>query len=73
MAHSQQRYTLRVNVAKGEYGFWDDAVYVTYTGERLLEDDIIALYGKVKGRKTYAAVLGNQITIPKVEALLVER
>lgn len=73
LEHSRDRYTLRVYVTKGSYEWdWDDAIYVTYTGSRLLEDDIITLYGKVKGRKTYTAVLGNQITIPEIEALLVE-
>ena len=37
---SGDRYVLRVNVTKAEY-FWEDSVYLHYTGSRLLEDDVI--------------------------------
>jgi uncharacterized membrane protein len=63
---------LLVNVTKGEYGLWDDTVYVNYRrsdGEsRILENDIITLWGTVKGLKTYKSVLGAKITIPEIDA-----
>jgi hypothetical protein len=63
---------MRVNVTKGEYGIWDDTVWVNYTrksGEsRILEDDIIKFWGTVKGRRTYTAVLGQEITLPEIDA-----
>lgn len=66
------RAVLRVNVTR-DGRWWSDTVWVNYTGERLLNDDIIDLWGTVKGRRTYRAVLGNSITIPEIDALLVER
>ncbi|MFH1751843.1 MAG: hypothetical protein ABH821_02800 [archaeon] len=35
----------------------------------MLEDDIIEIYGQVKGLYKYTAVLGNVITIPEFTAL----
>ena len=46
--------------------FWDDTIYVHYSGSRLLEDDIIEFIGTVKGLITYESVLGGNITIPEV-------
>lgn len=64
---------LRINVTQGDYGLWDDTIYVDYhkksDGEsRILEDDIVTIYGGFKGIKSYTAVLGNQIAIPHIEA-----
>ncbi len=60
---------LRVNVTEGEYGIWDDTLYIEYKRKsknesRILEDDIITVYGKMNGIKSYQAVMGNQISIP---------
>lgn len=56
-----------------EGGIYSDPVYVTYTRKsssesRILEDDIIQLYGVCKGLKTYTSVLGSSVTIPQIEA-----
>ena len=68
-------YTLRVNVTYDTY-WYTDTVYVTYTpaaGEgRILEDDIIAMYGKLTGTVTYETVLGSSITIPSFEAKYID-
>ena len=67
---------LRVNVTQGRYGIWDDTIFVTYTrkdGEaRLLEDDIITLYGISGGLVTYESIFGASITIPKVGAMYID-
>ena len=60
---------LRVNVTKGEYGIWDDTIYIDYKRKsenesRILEDDIITVYGKMNGIKDYETVWGNQVSIP---------
>lgn len=66
-------YVLRVNVTRGAYT-WKDTVYVTYyqsSGSdqgRLLEDDIITMYGTLEGTKTYETVLGASVTIPQFSA-----
>lgn len=56
--------TLRVQT---DYGIW----YVTYTraeGEsRILENDSITCYGECRGVETYTAVLGNTVTIPRMD------
>ena len=62
-------YTLRVNITRGSYGFWSDTILVTYTAkssseDRILEDDIIKMYGMLGGTYTYETVMGAQLTIP---------
>lgn len=55
---------------------WEDELYVEYNvkdgDSRFLEEDIVKLYGTIKGLKTYTAVLGNQITIPEIYAEYIE-
>lgn len=72
-----KKVVLRVNVTKGDYEIWDDTVYVDYQRKddnesRVLEDDIITMYGEIKGIKEYTAVLGNQISIPHLEVEYIE-
>jgi len=74
---SGKRVVLRVNVTKGEYGIWDDTVYVDYQRKddnesRVLEEDIITMYGEIKGIKDYTAVFGNQISIPHLKVEYIE-
>lgn len=59
---------LRVNVTKGRY-YWEDTIYVIYypvndDGSRILEDDIITMYGTLEGTKTYETVMGASVTLP---------
>ena len=61
-------YDLRVNVTESEY-FWEDTVYLNYSGQRLLEGDIIEFVGKVKGLKRYSAIFGNSVTIPEIDVV----
>jgi len=70
--------TYRVSVTKGPYGTWKDTIYVEYrrssdTEPRILNGDIVRLYGEFKGLKSYKAVRGQQVTIPRVVASIVER
>lgn len=65
--------TLRVNVTKGEYGFWEDTIWVDYTysdenESKILKDDIIDIYGEFKRQKTYTTVLGSSMSIPQIDA-----
>ena len=68
---------LRVSTKKEDMGeYWDleplyleDIIYLyaeDYSGERLLEEDIIQFCGKSTGILTYEAVLGNQMSIPGI-------
>lgn len=67
---------LRVNITKDKYGWYTDTIYVVYTlkeGEsRLLEEDIITIYGMNGGTISYESVLGATITIPCVYAEYIE-
>lgn len=62
-------YELRVDITKNEYGYYSDTIYVTYTPKssdepRILDDDIITIYGELAGEKTYQSVSDTIVTIP---------
>lgn len=65
---------LRVNITKtGTYStYYTDTIYVVYypeSGEdKILEDDIITIYGTSQGDCSYTSVLGATITLPNINA-----
>ena len=65
-------YTLMVNITKGEYDIWTDTILVYYLGSaennRILEDDIIDMYGQLAGMYTYTTVMGADNTVPLMYA-----
>ena len=68
-------YDLRVNITReGSYGYYyyTDTIYVTYikkAGEnKILEDDIITIYGIANGEYSYTSTFGAYITLPYIEA-----
>ncbi len=67
---------MRVDITKDEYGFYEDTIWVNYKysdGEKkLLEDDIVKIWGELKGTVTYKSVFGAQITIPQMNARCIE-
>jgi hypothetical protein len=70
-------YVLRVNVSRGKYDGWSNTIYVDYRASsaaypRILEGDIINLWGDFVGIKSYTAVLGQSIQIPHLEARVIE-
>ncbi len=69
-------YYARVNVTVGEYGYYEDTIYVDFEipegADRILEYDIVELYGVCQGSETYTSIFGEQITIPSLDALYVE-
>ncbi len=64
---------LRVNITqKGTYSTWyTDTVYVIYDTEegedKILEDDIITIYGTSLGDYTYTSTMGSPITLPLID------
>lgn len=68
-------YTLRVGIKNG-YSYYTDVIYVTYTASeadaRILEDDIITMYGELNGEKTYESTMGASITIPYFKAQYID-
>ena len=70
---SKDKYGLLVFTRKSNSWYYDDdLVLVYYEGERLLEDDIIEIWGRVTGLVTYKTVLGSENTVPGIKALHVE-
>lgn len=68
---------IRLNVTKDQYGIWSDTIYVDYTPKsenesRILEDDIITVYGELSGIKTYTTVLMSDVSIPYLKAQYVD-
>ena len=62
---------LRVSTKEEEWiGYIDDIVYLysmkDYSGERLLEKDIIQFCGISTGILTYDAIFGNQMSVPGI-------
>jgi hypothetical protein len=71
-------YVLRINVSQDRHGFWTDTLFVTYRASsdsepRILENDIVRLWGEFIGIKSYKAVLGQTIQIPYVAAREIDR
>lgn len=72
---ARKMYTLRVDVTKTDYGY-EDTVYVRYfpmeNAPRILEDDIITIYGELDGLETYTSIMGTSVTIPTITSNYVE-
>lgn len=68
---------LRINVTQGIYGMWDDTILVYYNpsivSSRVLEDDIITIYGMSMGLHTYKSTTGQSITIPLISVSKIEQ
>ncbi len=73
---SGNNIVIRLNVTRGDYDIWKDTVYIEYTKEpnesRILEEDILTVYGQLNGIKTYTSVMGNSVSIPLLKAKYVE-
>lgn len=55
-----------VNVTRDRFGFWDDTVWVYYTGKRLLVDDIVEIVGRGEPPVTYESAGAGTQTVPAV-------
>jgi len=60
---------MRVAVNRDSWGYWDDIIYVWYSGKTtLVNDDIVTFWGDIYGDYTYTSIAGWKITIPAVTA-----
>lgn len=63
--------TALIYATKGEYGFWEDLVYVSFPYEKgddmVLEGDIVTVWGECEGAYKYITLLGAQNIVPKIE------
>ena len=66
------KYDLRVATRQSEYGYYEDVVLIEYEGKRLLEGDIIDMWGESEGLEMRDLIFGGQVTIPKINSLHVE-
>lgn len=67
-------YILRVATEQSEYGgYHGDVIYVNYKGDRLLEGDIVNIWGEFEGLETYKTILGARVTIPEINSLHISR
>ena len=68
----------RVSVSEDEYGIWDSSqvIYVKYirsgSDNRILEDDIVDIWGTSTGTITYTSTMGGDITIPSMMARIMQ-
>ncbi|WP_226640035.1 hypothetical protein [Bacillus tropicus] len=65
---------IRLAVTKEAYGYnFNDIVYVTYDGTtQFVDKDVVTVYGRVMGSHTYESTAGYQITLPHIEAQIIE-
>ncbi|HQC83448.1 MAG TPA: hypothetical protein PLB45_01050 [Bacilli bacterium] len=75
-------YLVRVNCTKNSFSdsgyVCDDSIYITYldgmfdSKKKLLEDDMVKLWGTVDGDYSYTTVLGASKTIPSISVTFAE-
>jgi PKD repeat protein len=51
---------------------YSDIILVYYKGSRYLEGDTIDLWARVTGLRSYTALMGNEVTVPELDASYVE-
>lgn len=65
------RVGIHLNVTRIEFG-WKDSVYIYYeraAGEnRILEDDMLTVWGTVRGVENFETLIGGSVTVPAVDA-----
>lgn len=61
---------VRLNVTKTEFGYYTDTIYATVSipdgADRLLEEDILTIYGDCDGLYSYTSILNQKISLPKI-------
>lgn len=67
----------RVSTGQEEYldGYFDDDIMLYFKrGDcpKLLEEDIVTIYGEASGTETYTTVLGSEVTVPVITAVYVD-
>ena len=69
-------FSVRMNVTKDEYGYYDDTVFAfvpkEYFEGRILENDIVTVYGRLDELMTYQSIFGQDITVPFIRVRYAE-
>jgi hypothetical protein len=64
---------LLLSVTNEGYDLWTDNIWVNYKGNiKSAEDDIITIYGVVKGSRSYETQIGGETYVPEIDARYVE-
>ena len=75
---SSNKTQIRLATKKNEYfeSYTDDIIFCEFSPDivsgRILEGDIITVYGECNGLYTYTAVLGNEISIPTMIVSMID-
>lgn len=73
---NENEVELRVSTKNDGYGWYDDVVYVGYTyktnDKKILEDDMVTIYGLSAGTVTYESTNSGNITIPAMLASVID-
>jgi hypothetical protein len=69
---------LRVEITPGQFNLWKDTVLVVYrrpslSEPRILDGDIVRMWGTYAGITSYKAVLGQTIELPLIYARAIEQ
>lgn len=67
---------LRVNMTKQD-GYYTDTIMAGYAysdenEDRILEDDIVTIYGELYGTITYTSVMGADVTVPAIKTMYLD-
>lgn len=65
----------RLGVTEGDLGLWaSDVILFHYenSGDRILEDDMVTIWGRSRGLRCYESTIGKKITVPEIEAKYIE-
>lgn len=67
---------LRINITKSEYDFYTDTIYGVYVPEegedKILENDIVTIWGVAQGDYLYSSVLGSIVNLPLISINYIE-
>lgn len=64
---------IRMNITPMGYGYWTDTIYVVLAGKTpAVEEDIVIVYGTIRGSYTYTSTANYKITLPCIDAKYVD-
>jgi hypothetical protein len=74
---NNRHITLLIHVTPSIFGIYVDTIYIDYIRtdsdeKRILEGDLVTVYGKSNGIMTYTSILDKQISVPHVIAKFID-
>ena len=75
-SYTEMRVDVTPVLLGGEVMYYEDTIYMVYhpaEGEsKILEGDIITIYGQCAGEETYTSIFGETITLPRINIMYYE-